>query len=204
MTTDVIFPATAMPDTDWWTALWHDPDGVLWKLGIRPGQAALDLCCGDGHFILPLCHMVGTRGRVTGLDMDAELLKLAKARTGGLECTWIEGDACRVDELIADPLDVVLMANTFHGVPDKQGLAHAVARALKPEGRFIIINWHAVPREETPVLGQLRGPPTEMRVSPDEVSSLVAPAGFELDQVIELPPYHYGAVFRLAKHRSGV
>ena len=202
MTADVIFPATAMPDADWWTALWHDPDGVLWKLGIRPGQSALDLCCGDGHFTLPLCHMVGTRGRVTGLDMDAELLSAAKARIAGLDCTWIEGDACRVDELVSDPLDVVLMANTFHGVPDKQELARAVARILRPGGLFIIVNWHAVPREKTTVLGQPRGPATDMRMAPEEVSSLVTPAGFLLDQVIELPPYHYGAVFRLAMRGS--
>ncbi|HHB12481.1 MAG TPA: hypothetical protein ENK62_04715 [Chromatiales bacterium] len=41
------------------------------------------------------------------------------------------------------------MANTFHGVPDKTGLARAVHTALKPLGRFAIVNWYRRPRENT-------------------------------------------------------
>ncbi|MBN6743241.1 hypothetical protein JKG47_22800, partial [Acidithiobacillus sp. MC6.1] len=57
MTNDVMkeafFPATVMPDPDWWHALWPDPEGVLRALGIGPGLGVVDLCCGDGHFTAP-------------------------------------------------------------------------------------------------------------------------------------------------------
>ena len=33
-------------------------------------------------------------------------------------------------------------------------------------------------------------------MSPDDVRSVVEPAGFMLKRVVELPPFHYGAVFR--------
>lgn len=95
-------------------------------------------------------------------------------------------------------VDHVFMANTFHGVPDKPGLARAVASILHPQGECAVVNSHRRPREETVVLGQPRGPNTEMRMEADDVAAAVEPTGLLLKRVVELPPYHYGAVF----HRS--
>lgn len=194
-----IFPATAMPDRDWWSALWPDPEATLRALGIAPDMTVLDLCCGDGWFTAPLAKLTG--GKVYALDLDPEMLARAKeevARVGVSVAGWIEGDARALPSLLPEKVDFVLIANTFHGVPDQTALAEAVASILKPGGRFAIVNWHATPREETPVLGQPRGPRTEMRMPPDRTRTIVEPAGFELDELVELPPYHYGAVFRLA------
>jgi hypothetical protein len=46
------------------------------------------------------------------------------------------------------------------------------------------------------VLGKPRGPKTEMRMTPEDVRKVVEPAEFQLADVVELPPYHYGAVFQ--------
>ena len=51
-----LFPATLMPDSDWWHALWPNPDAVLRNVGIKPGKRVVDLCCGDGHFTRPMCE----------------------------------------------------------------------------------------------------------------------------------------------------
>jgi predicted methyltransferase len=91
--------------------------------------------------------------------------------------------------------DLVLIANTFHGVPDKARLATAVTAVLKPGGWFLVVSWHRRPREETIVLGEPRGPWTEMRMTPNDVTAVVKPAGLRLARVVELPPYHYGAIF---------
>lgn len=100
-----------------------------------------------------------------------------------------------LSRLLGAPADYVLIANTFHGVPDKTALAREVATALKPSGRFAVVNWHPLPREETTVLDQPRGPSTELRMSPEQTRAMVEPAGFTLETLIELPPYHYGALF---------
>jgi hypothetical protein len=34
-------------------------------------------------------------------------------------------------------------------------------------------------------------------MTPEQTRAVVEPAGFKLETVVELPPYHYGAVFRL-------
>lgn len=110
-----------------------------------------------------------------------------------------------LSHLIGAPVDYVLIANTFHGAPDKTGLAREVATALKPNGRFTIVNWYPLPREGTTILGQPRGPSTELRMSPEQTRAVVEPAGFRLEMLVELPPYHYGAIFRKAAwhERSG-
>jgi hypothetical protein len=54
----------------------------------------------------------------------------------------------------------------LHSVPDRPRLAGAVRDVLRPNGRFAIVNWHQRPREQTTVLGEQRGPKTELRLSP--------------------------------------
>jgi SAM-dependent methyltransferase len=189
------FPATAMPDSDWWSALWPDTMQVLDKLGIGAGMDVVDLCCGDGLFTAALARVAG---RVAAIDIDPHMLDLARAKVaaaGAGNCAFIESDAYEIFELAPWPADIVLIANTFHGVPDQPRLARAVAAVLKPVGRFVVVNWHRRPREETTVLGQPRGPRTEMRMTPDDLVTVVEPAGLRLAQIVDLPPYHYGVVF---------
>jgi SAM-dependent methyltransferase len=189
------FPATAMPDADWWKALWPQPAKVLADLGIEPSMDVIDLCCGDGLFTAPLARMVQ---HVVALDIDPDMLEAAREKVAEANvhnCDFVEGDAYAVAELVHHPVDFVFMANTFHGVPDKPRLVRAVEIVLKPGGRFAIVNWHRRPRDETTVLGRPRGPKTDMRMSPADVVASVETAGLSPSGIIELPPYHYGAIF---------
>ncbi len=197
---DQFFPATGMPDPDWWQALWPSPRDVLRKLGIKEGDVVADLCCGDGYFTGALAELTGAE--TFAVDLDPDQLAAAQSRGIRERITWLLGDAREIDVLMPEPVNVVLMANTFHGVPEPTELSGAVARALAPDGRFIVVNWHARPREETPVLKKPRGPATGLRLSPVALEGLVAPAGFTQEDVIELPPYHYGTVFRKSGDRS--
>jgi ubiquinone/menaquinone biosynthesis C-methylase UbiE len=186
-----------MPDRHWWKALWPDPLGVLRALGVEPGMTVVDLCCGDGYFTAPLAALV--EGRVYGVDLDPGLLDLARGEIehrGGRVRQWICGDARDLPELLAQQIDFVLLAKPFHGVPEKTLLARSVATVLRPGGRFAIVNWHPLAREQTVVFDQPRGPQTHMRMTPEQVRAVVEPAGFTLDRIVELPPYHYGAIFR--------
>lgn len=192
-----LFTATAMPDRDWWEALWPDPVGMLRRLGFGPEQAVVDICCGDGLFTKALAALGAAP--IHALDLDADLLARAKAAAeaaGHRACRWIAGDAMDLPALVPPGLDAALIANTFHGVPDQTKLAEAVGRVLRPGGLFAVVGWHALPREETTVLGQPRGPRTDMRQTPEQVAHVAAAAGFALERIEPLPPYHYGAVFR--------
>ena len=200
MAKDSFFPTTVMPDRDWWAALWPDPADTLRSLGIRSGMTVVDLCCGDGYFTAPLARIV--EGEVYGVDIDPAMLEQTRAeveRAGTTVLDLICADARDLPELLPGKVDYVLIANTFHGVPEKTAMARAVATVLNPKGQLAVVNWYPLPRERTVVLGKPRGPKTEMRMSPDGVRFAVEPAGFTPKRVVELPPFHYGAVFRVVE-----
>ena len=162
------FEGTEMPTAGWWEALWPDPAGVLRAVGIKPGTEVIDLCSGDGWFTLQIAKIAK---HVVAIDIDMNLLEVARKRLaeGGItNCDFVAGDAYKLCELWPSPVDFVFMANAFHGVPDGPRLAQSVRDALKPTGQFAIVNWHARPREETVILGEPRGPRTNLRMPPDQ------------------------------------
>lgn len=196
-----MFEATAMPDRDWWEALWPDPKGVLEQVGVAAGMRVIDLCCGDGYFTAPMGQLVAD-GSVFAVELSAEMMAAARAEVelaGVGNVTFIQDDAMRLADLVPDSVDLVLIANTFHGAPDHTGLARAVRATLGADGIFVVINWWPRPRVETTVLGKPRGPRSELRFSPEQVAAWVEPAGFRLREVKEVGPYHYGAIFDAAE-----
>jgi SAM-dependent methyltransferase len=189
------FQGTEMPTAGWWEALFPDPGGVASALGVKPGMSIIDLCSGDGWFTLPIAQVAS---RVFAVDIDPLLHDVARARftEGGVgNVEFIAGDAFDLAALVPSRVDMVFMANCFHGVPARLKLARIIADRLLPGGPFSILNWHQRPREETPVLGEPRGPKTGLRMSPQQTIGDVEATGFRLERLVEVPPYHYGAVF---------
>jgi predicted methyltransferase len=189
------FEETHMPDPDWWRALWCDPAQVVSDAGVVPGMTVVDLCSGDGWFTWQLSKIARD---VIAIDIDGKLLETARVRLtdGGLtNCVFIAADAYDVAEVVRDRVDHVFLANAFHGVPDKPRLARAVHDVLKPGGMFAVVNWHARPREVTTVLGEPRGPATELRIGPEETIAAVQSSGLTFKARIEVPPHHYAVMF---------
>jgi ubiquinone/menaquinone biosynthesis C-methylase UbiE len=192
------FQGTEMPTAGWWEALWPDPAAVLAAVGLHSGVDVIDLCSGDGWFTLQIAKIAR---QVSAIDIDPNLLDVARHRlteSGVTNCDFIVGAAYDIAKL-AGPTDFVFMANAFHGVPDRARLVQAVQAALKTNGLFAIVNWHKRPRDETPILGEPRGPKTELRMAPEETIKSVEASGLKFTRMIEIPPYHYGVVFK----RSG-
>jgi len=189
------FEGTEMPTAGWWEALWPDPASVLASVGVKPDMTVMDLCSGDGWFTLQIAKLAR---HVVAIDIDVNLLNVARhrlAESGVTNCDFVAGDAYELTRLWPRPVDFVFLANAFHGVPDRERLARSVHDALAPSGLFAVVNWHQRPREETTILGEPRGPKTELRMSPDQTVQTVEAGGLKLVRVVEVPPYHYGAVF---------
>ena len=177
---DNFFQGTEMPTAGWWEALWPDPAGVLPAVGLRSG------------ITFALLRAVGSlfkeqRSQARCCQyIDPSLLEIARHRlveSGVTNCDFIAGDANDIAEL-AGPADFVFMANAFHGVPDRARLAKAVGTALKSNGQFAIVNWHKRPRDETPILGEPRGPKTELRMSPEETVKFLEAGGLKFSNMV--------------------
>lgn len=190
------FQGTEMPDAGWWEALWPNPWQVLADVGLTPGIEVIDLCSGDGWFTLQIAKI---SRHVFAIDIDAKLLNVARQRfleNGVTNCDFIEGDAYDLAKLVPHPVDFVFMANAFHGVPERTRLARSVEASLKPDGLFAVVNWHTRPRDETKILGEPRGPRTELRIGAEQTIKETALSGLKLVTVVEIPPYHYAAIFK--------
>jgi ubiquinone/menaquinone biosynthesis C-methylase UbiE len=191
-----------MPTAGWWEALWPNPAAVIAAVGIAPGMDVVDLCCGDGWFTLQIAKVAS---RVLAVDIDPHMLEIARHRLaeGGVSnSAFTQSNAYDLQELMHHRVDFVFMANAFHGVPDKPRLARTVSDILRAQGRFATVNWHQLAREETTVLGEPRGPKSELRLTPEQTVGTVEAGGLKLAAHMEIPPYHYALVFERARSQS--
>ncbi|WP_137286742.1 class I SAM-dependent methyltransferase [Halorussus salinisoli] len=192
------FQNTALPDWDWWGKLWPTPGETLRELGVASGTTLVEVGCGNGYFALPAARITEP-APVYALELDTdaldELTHLAEQqRIDNVEP--IRGDARELARHLPEPVDYVLIANTFHGVGDMTGFVQQAFDSLRPGGRLVVVNWHDLSRETTTIEGSPRGPPTDLRMTPEETENVVlAAAGFTLARQVELPPYHYALVF---------
>ncbi|WP_411964813.1 class I SAM-dependent methyltransferase [Haloferax sp. YSMS24] len=192
------FQNTRQPDWDWWGRLWPTPGETLRRLGVASGRTVAEVASGNGYFALPAARIVDPES-VYAIDLEesvlAELDHLADQQAIENVVT-LQGDARDLSNLLPERVDIVLVANTFHGVDDKAALVEQVFDSLADGGSFVVVNWHEMPRETTTVAGEARGPPTELRMSPEETETAVTDAAdLTLREQVELPPYHYALRF---------
>lgn len=125
--------------------------GAIRRAALQRGERVLDLGCGSGAATMAAAQQVGERGRVTGIDLSEEMLRLAgkRAEEQGIE---IELHAGRAEEIPAESgsQDVVLASLSLMFVLDKPAAAREIARVLKPGGRFVAACW--APAEECDIV----------------------------------------------------
>src|SRR5213079_317371 len=122
----------------------------------------IDLCSGDGWFTLQIAKLAR---HVTAIDIDPAMLDLARHRlteSGVTSCDFVTGNAYELKTLVPGSADFVSMENAFHGVPDPLRLARAVRSLLRSSGHFTIFYVDPLPAKEPTVLGEPRGPKTEL------------------------------------------
>jgi len=102
--------------------------GVVELLAPQPGEAILDLGCGDGALTEKLA---ATGAAMTGVDNSPAMVDASRAR--GLHVRQISGDALDFDR----EFDAVFSNAALHWMPDAEAVIAGVYRALRPGGRFV-------------------------------------------------------------------
>ena len=112
---------------------------VLERLNLRPGERALELGCGGGHYTHEAARFVGPTGRVCAIDISPDQVAVAQARCA--ELAWVE---CREADIAAPPygdgeFDVVFAVQALEYLADLDGALRHVHRMLRPGGRLIVV-----------------------------------------------------------------
>lgn len=192
------FQNTRQPDWDWWGKLWPTPGATLERLGVTAGTTLAEVGCGNGYFALPAARITDP-APVYALDIDRSLLdELARIadRQRIENVVTVRGDARQLADQLPTPVDLVLLANTLHGVEEKADLVREVYESLRSGGQLVVVNWSDLPRETTTVAGAERGPPNDLRMAPGRTRAVVRDAAdFTPTEHVELPPYHYALRF---------
>ena len=115
--------------------------GNPFSLGpVKKGEAVLDIGCGAGVDTFVAAIIVGSEGRVTGIDLIPETLKRARTnlkKTSLKNVTFQKGSAEQL--LFPDgSFDVVICNGVFNLIPDKAKALREVFRVLKSSGRFLL------------------------------------------------------------------
>ncbi len=115
--------------------------GNPFSLGVlSPGERVVDVGSGAGIDSLIAGRMVGTEGRVIGVDMTPAMLEKARQSAGEMGAAHVEfreglAEALPVPDEWAD---VVISNGVMNLFPDKVAGLGEMARVLKPGGRLQI------------------------------------------------------------------
>lgn len=163
---------------------------VVALLGLKSGDTAADVGCGDGFYTVPLARFLGPAGKVYAEDVsDGQLAKLKqRLKEEGLQNVELIKGAVDDPKLPAAAVNGVLIVNAYHEMTAHEAILNHVISALTPGGVLVVVDsmWNdheSRSREQQVNFHEL---------APKLVRLEVAKAGFEIvevrDPFIERPP----------------
>jgi len=105
---------------------------------LQASEVVLDLGSGGGIDCFLAARQVGPEGRVIGLDMTPEMIKLARRNAKKMGATNVDFRYGEMEEipLHDHSVDVVISNCVINLSPDKDAVFHEVFRVLRPGGRM--------------------------------------------------------------------
>ncbi len=114
---------------------------VLRQIGLRECMQCLDIGCGPGEVMRLMGESVGSKGHVTGVDVDG---KLGNEALGVLQATtesqfaFIETDVEATDDIPGAPFDVTFTRITMLHLKDPIATLRKMLRWTKPGGVVVV------------------------------------------------------------------
>jgi len=108
---------------------------LLPYVDLKENQDYLEVGCGNGHVCKHLARKYHLK--VTGTDVDSEMIKLAREDTDDIpQIRFMEMDATKMP-FEDNEFDIVLSFGVMHHIRNWQDALNEMSRVLKPGGYFI-------------------------------------------------------------------
>jgi len=161
---------------------WQKPHDVVMALNLKPTDTVADIGAGSGYFARRFAIHAG---RVFAVDIDEKLLGMVRAKApANLETIVAAPDD---PHLPPRSIDMVFFCDVLHHIENRPAYFAKLARALKPGGRIVVIDFY---KKDLPV-----GPPPSMKLADQEVVAEFQKAGFALSKRLDSLPYQYFLFF---------
>jgi arsenite methyltransferase len=107
---------------------------------LKPGEVVLDLGSGGGLDCFLAAKRVGPKGRVIGLDMTPEMIKLARLNAAKMSVKNVEFRQGEMEKMPVDSesIDVIISNCVINLSPDKDAVFSEAFRVLNPGGRLCL------------------------------------------------------------------
>jgi SAM-dependent methyltransferase len=114
---------------------------MLRSAALEAGDLVVEVGCGTGRLTLPLSVM--TPGRVVGVDSEARMLDVARAKDAADRVEWVRGSAYRIP-LGDGAAALTMMVMVVHLLRQRVRAFTEARRILQPGGRLSL--WTFTPR----------------------------------------------------------
>jgi FkbM family methyltransferase len=119
-------------------------EAPLWETaGIVPGAVIADVGCGPAAMSVCMAKVVGSSGRVIGIEPDPAALSAAKQLVAQAEVDNVEIRAGTATDSVLEPgsVDVAVMRLVLaHNQPAEQRMVDHLARLVRPGGRVYLVD----------------------------------------------------------------
>ena len=164
--------------------VWQLPHEVILALDLKPAEVVADIGAGTGYFTRRFAHHVK---KVYAVDIDPKLLEIArKDAPANVEIVLATADDPKIPPA---SVDTIFFCDVLHHIENRPAYYARLAKALKPGGRIVNIDFHK--DKPTPF-----GPPEAMRIAEADVVNELAAVGFRKTKSFDLLPYQYFLIFQ--------
>lgn len=168
---------------------WQKPDEVIAALKLAPDAKVADIGAATGYFPVRIARVV-PQGHVYGVDIESSMVEYLNKRATDEGLTNLTAVQAAFDDAkIPEPVDVVMMVDTYHHIENRPVYFAKLAAALRPGGRLAIVDFRK---------GSSRGPPDSEKVTPEQVAKELGEAGYVQDESFDFLPEQYFVVFKRA------
>lgn len=117
-------------------------DLLIESLPLESDDVVADIGAGTGYFSIPIARRV-PEGRVLAVDIQQEMLDIIEERKRNGAPANIEPVLGTITDpnLPANAVDLVLLVDAYHEFSHPYEMGSAMAEALKPGGRIILIEY---------------------------------------------------------------
>ncbi len=124
---------------------------ILAACDLKPGSTVADIGAGTGLFTRLFADAVGKDGRVIAVDISQKFLDHIQKSTREAGQQNVETRLCKPDstELPPDSIDVAFICDTYHHFEFPLKTMSSLQKAMKPNGRVIVIDFRRVPEQSS-------------------------------------------------------